>query len=139
VTTGSGPHDQYGVGDQVMSGLQPLPANLVLSGSITVPAFLDLNASPDSTPPNGWYQFGSNSSWGTALGSLTGAGVTHSVGPATFSWNLTPTFLAPVKPMCEVPDLRARQAHGRDAGAAHGWLPPRQGDPTPVIPAACAP
>lgn len=105
VTTGSGPHDHYGVGDQVMSGPQPLPANLVLSGSITVPAFVDLNASPDSTPSNGWYQFGANSSWGTAMGSLTGAGVTRSVGPATFSWNLTPTFLAPVKPMCEVPDL----------------------------------
>jgi hypothetical protein len=105
VTTGSGPHDQYGVGDQVMSGVQPLPANLDLSGSITVPAFVDLNDAPNSTPSNGWYQFGDNSSWGAAMGSLTGAGVTHSVGPATFSWNLTPTFLPPAKPMCEVPDL----------------------------------
>lgn len=105
VTTGSGPHDQYGVGDQVMSGVQSLPANLVLSGSITVPAFVDLNASPRSTPSNGWYQFGGNSTWAAAMGSLTGAGVTQSVGPATFSWNLTPTFVAPVKPMCEVPDL----------------------------------
>jgi hypothetical protein len=104
VTTGSGPHDPYGVGDEVMSGVQPLPANLVLSGSITVPAFVDLNASPVSAAPSGWYQFGENSSWGTAMGSLTG-GVTGSVGPATFSWNLKPTFLAPVKPMCEVPDL----------------------------------
>jgi hypothetical protein len=62
VTTGSGPHDPCGVGDQVMSGLQPLPANLDLSGSITVPAFVDLNGSPSSTPSNGWYQFGEKSS-----------------------------------------------------------------------------
>ena len=131
VTTGSGPHDQDGVGDQVMSGLQSLPANLDLSGSMTVPAFVDLNAAPTSTPSNGWYQFGGNSSWGAAMGSLTGAGVTQSVGQATFSWNLTPTFLPPAKPMCEVPNLvhdtlKAAKRALRNAGCRLGKVTRRR-------------
>jgi hypothetical protein len=125
VTTGSGPKDLNGISDQVMSGSLPLPANLDLSGSVTVPAFTDLNASPNSTPSNGWYQFGGNSTWGAAMGSLTGAGVTQSVGPATFSWNLTPTFIPPAKPKCVVPNLvhdklKAAERAVRKAGCRVG-------------------
>jgi hypothetical protein len=58
------------------------------------------------------------------MGSPTGAGVIASVGPATLSWNLTPTFPAP---MCEVPvlahdTLTAAEVALRDAGCRLGTV-----------------
>jgi hypothetical protein len=130
VTTGSGPHDPDGVGDLVLSSFQPVPANLDLSGSITIPAFVDAFAAPNSATANGWYSFNS-SSWGAAMGSLTGAGVTRSVGPATFSWNVTPIFFPPVKPTCEVPylahdTLKAASQALRKAGCRVGKVTRRR-------------
>lgn len=101
-TTGSGPRDPYGIHDfAITSGA--IPSNFHLSGSAQVPAYADpLDSTPTFTGDSGQYVIGDHSNWGIALARLTG-NEDNSVGQATFSWDLAPTFYPKA---CYVPPLK---------------------------------
>jgi hypothetical protein len=132
VTSGSGPHDPD-VDDVALSPFMPTPADFKLAGSVTIPAYADPVTSVVLTPSGGFYQF-SESNWGIAFAALTG-NVDGPVGPATFSWNLTPTFYPPAKPMCQVPrvsglTLSAARRRLRNARCSVGQIKLRHSSST---------
>lgn len=99
--TGSPSPNDPGITDTGLTAHIPVPAGLDLSGSVTIDAYV---SGPITLPQieAGFYSLGAMSTWGSAMGQLTGAGGQQPIGTATLTWDLRPTLR---KQLCLVPLL----------------------------------
>jgi hypothetical protein len=86
------PSSDGGINDAATSPVTRIPAGLNLSGSVTIQTYLGSGPTDLAQLAAGYYAFGPFSGWGGELGQVLGVEFNQSMGSASFSWNLTPTF-----------------------------------------------
>jgi hypothetical protein len=90
--------DDPGAGDGATSPAMPIPSNLVLKGSATIPA----SAGGATSGSQGLYDLSGDPSWSEALNYV--APTTPEPGTATVTWDLNPAG-APPPARCVVPKV----------------------------------